>query len=224
MRLRNSRAAAPGLREQRHRVAVAAAVGQRDRLVQVLRPQHADHRAEDLLAADEHLRRHVDRRPSAPTKQPFGRPATVAPRPSSTSFAPSRTPRSMASRMRLLLLRVEDRAERGRLVQAVAELQLAGGLHEGVDDRVLLRRGRRPRPARCPPGSAGRRSRSRRRSAPARCAAGRRRAGRSGGSWPRPAPARACRARPPVGRPTPPPPTSRRTRRPARAGWRSAAR
>src|SRR5277367_5130326 len=61
-----------GLREEGDRVAVSAAVRQRDRRVQVRGAHHAHHRAKNLLPADEHLRCHLveDRRPEEAAARP----------------------------------------------------------------------------------------------------------------------------------------------------------
>ena len=50
---------ATGTREQRRAVAVRVAVHERNRLVERFGAQHHQHRPEDLVLVDRHLRRHV---------------------------------------------------------------------------------------------------------------------------------------------------------------------
>src|SRR5262249_20389087 len=95
------------------------------------------HRPEDLLAGQEHLGSDV-------VEDGRADEAAIGPILDTEAAAVQRQTGTLASASldgaenALPLLGIDDGAERGRFLQAVAGLQGAGSRHEGLDDGVLL--------------------------------------------------------------------------------------
>src|SRR5215813_11378703 len=124
------------LREDRGREAVLDAVRDLDRLVDVAHLDHRGRRAEDLLLGDPHLRVDV-----AEQGRPVVEAVLEAVAGSDLAAGEQRRAFLLADlRVRVDLVErglVDDRADVGRVLPAVAELEALGGLDEVGDELVV---------------------------------------------------------------------------------------